>query len=812
MAPAVCDMSADTPPFDPAVWIGKNKKFPAKDTKFEVHDALANVLKLPATFASPIPGPNLPIAAFLKLSFPAQSPALVLRKPDSWFSKDPPTTSVDCLLNRPIPSSEFLADFEKVVGQAWLDGNTSILDPRYNDGRDRLPLGALTLWKELARVVDGQKIWRKSDGWLTSELGKSGLDREDREALMTAKSLLDTLGWDTKIRGSWTTSTLAIILSGAWLSDDHIDMMMADLSARVAADPELAAEILIAPLAFSEAIKKGAGKATYTPQETPLLSRYEEHIKKIVDFKLGLIGTGDSRVKWSPPPTKFINALKRWGKKRFGRTFVYQGDSLEHGEQRDSSSCAVVTRNTIAAGGLGEAVWEQEHAAGARATCFVRLVGSAAIRKMVPVIPKSQPVLTAETPAEVSIAVALGDHNFPDLAAFALDRPRQSRPTLADLMNPAPGVAEASEPPEDVDIPDAAALDVYIGDHGDIDVEGGDEVGSHDEDLEKDAMDVDEQAPAARKGILSYFGVKEKASTSTSGKRNRDDVDSDLDESVDIDPTASAKKLKKANGTGTSKSAASAKKTRDARKSGQLTVATADPKRYAKWKATLKNGKNGNGTYADPKVQFHATDVKKALHSLCGMWVTMGEAYEAGRWNQHFKSGCSALHAGKKKKIGDGLGGVPTLQGMGWGAKKSSDKKPSRPTLPCPGITSGICPRLPIYLRRTGASGGGSRSVTAIARALFGKLALFRRLDGADKEEVANTQRHERQWINDHAKQRVFSTCCKKQVLAAGLDGSRTLPCSECSLVLGNRRFKAALRLPIPADEDYIYLTAICGT
>jgi hypothetical protein len=49
-------------------------------------------------------------------------------------------------------------------------------------------------------------------------------------ALVTARSLLDTLGWDTAIHGLWTTFDLSIILSNAWLSDDHIDMMMADLS------------------------------------------------------------------------------------------------------------------------------------------------------------------------------------------------------------------------------------------------------------------------------------------------------------------------------------------------------------------------------------------------------------------------------------------------------------------------------------------------------------------------------------------------------------------------------------------------------
>jgi hypothetical protein len=261
-------------------------------------------------------------------------------------------------------------------------------------------------------------MWRRSREWTDQALQKSSLDGEDCTALETARSLLDTLGWDTAIHGPWTTFDLSIILSNAWLLDDHIDMMMADLSARVAANSELATKILIAPLAFSQAIKNGVGK-NYQRKDTPLLARYEEHIKQIglielhfpihihgnhwiagvIDFKQNLIGTGtsdksrsnyihlpisgDSRVKLGAAPTKFIKDLKRWLQKQFRKNFTYQGDSLEHGDQRDTSSCAIVTRNTVAVNVFGEAVWEQERAADAQASCFVRLVRSAAIREMV---------------------------------------------------------------------------------------------------------------------------------------------------------------------------------------------------------------------------------------------------------------------------------------------------------------------------------------------------------------------------------------------------------------------------------------------
>ncbi|KAJ7143457.1 hypothetical protein C8R46DRAFT_1316074, partial [Mycena filopes] len=785
------DLSQDDPPFDPAFYIGQGKKYPKKDTLLVVHDALDTVLEIPPTHTALIPKPDLPISDFLRFPLPKNTSALVFSKPGTWFSRDAPTTSAECLFTRPIPPVEFLGDLRKAVGQAWFDGCQSITDPRFNGGRDRFPLWVLSVWQELERVVKDQNMWRRSRDWIDLALEKPNLDDADLDGLTSARSLLDTLGWDTKINGGWTTFNLALILSNAWLSDDHIDMMMADLSARVASDPKLADTLLIAPLAFANAIASGATKKSYTREQTPLLARYEDHIKTKrltellfpvhindnhwiaghVDFEKGLIGTGDSRASVGSPPVTFVKNLKRWLKTQFGRDFVYLGDSLEHGDQKDSSSCSIITRNTIAAKAFGEATWAQRNAAGARAVCFIRLVRSAAIREMVsqihipsrqhlihfqlPVVPKNTPVLTAETPAEISVAVAIGDHNFPDLAGFAL---RQTRPTLADLMNPAPDANATMS-----DVAPSGSLFAFLG------------------------INKPKTNPEATEAKL--------------GKRSRK-PDSDLDETTDVDPAAPAKKPKKANGTGTSKSATSVKKTRDALKSGALTVATADPTRYTTWQDTLRQGKKGKKEYADPDVKFHDTDVKKARHSLCGQWITMGEVYECGRWNSHIKTGCPKLNPGKKRpRKGDGLDGVPTLIALGFRKGTSDPEAKPAPQIPCPGLTEGICPRLPIYLARTGAFGGGSRSVTVIARELFRKM--FKRLKSEDKDRVTDQQRHERQWTNDHTKQRVFSTNCKKLVAPRA---SRTLPCSECSSILNNPRFKRAIRLEIPDDENYIYV------
>ncbi|KAJ6632173.1 hypothetical protein B0H10DRAFT_2206574 [Mycena sp. CBHHK59/15] len=787
MAPEPIDLSNDLPPFNPAAYIGKNKKFPpSSDVLPEAHAALADVLKLPTSQAALFPDRDIPITEFLALSLPRESASFVFTKPDIWFSDEEPTGDVEILTIRSIPSQQFLTYLTAHVGQAWFDGAKSIVDPRFNDGRDRFLLWVLTFWKDMARVSQDQIMWGKSRDWLKTELEKKDILEVDRDALMAALALLEVLGWNTKIGKSWTNFNLASILSWRWLSDDHIDMMMADLATRAAADPDLAGTVVIVPLHFSRAIIEGAKKRSYKKKDAPLLARYEEHIKStkpaklyfplhvngnhwiagVVDFKKELIGTGDGRFGLSNPPIKFINNLKCWLKAEFGgKEFTYQGDTLEHGDQKDSSSCSIITGNIVAVDVFGDAVWAQEHAAGAHANCFMRLIGSPAIRKMEFSLPKKlKSKVTAETPTEISIAVALGDHNFPDLEDFALADtvppiPRSTRPTLAELLNPAPDAEPAPALPktdEDCEMPtcDSVMENGYIGDHGDVAPDDSDAEANV--SGEGDAMNVDDDSitptPAPKKTLFSFFGVKEKQLPGNA-KRSRES-DLDLDESTDIDAIKPPKKLKKANGTGTSKSAVAVQQLRDAYSSGELTVQTADPKKYARWQNKLRGD--------DPKVEFHPTKVKLARHSKCGVFVVMGEPYQAGKWNFHLEKDCAVLHPESKKRKGraKGLTDVPTLDRL-W-AGTSHGKKGARETRPCPGITVADCPRLPVYLKRTGSGGGGARSVTAIAREKFGKL--FRYLKDGNKKIVTDTQVHERKWINDHANMRIFSTECNKQV------------------------------------------------
>ncbi|KAJ6587364.1 hypothetical protein B0H10DRAFT_2234035 [Mycena sp. CBHHK59/15] len=798
------DLSEDPLPFDPKLFTGLRKKFPSGDANDlqaqGARDALRQVLAVPSDIKY-IPRPDLPILDFVALELPNQSHSLVLTKPRSWYSDDIPVTDVGCLLSRPIPPKDFLLRLEEEAGQAWFDGCKSILDPRYNDGSDRFPLWVLMFWKEMAQLADARWKWETSVGWVDGQLQKE-LPNQDLEALAVTKELFATMGWNTKIWGQWTHLDLAKILSWQWLADDHIDMLMADLSARVEADPELAKSVLVAPLAFSDALKR-AGDSNYTKEDAPLLARYEAHIKKHglkrlyfpnhvngnhwisgrIDFERKLFGTGDSRVGVgkTAPPTHLIKSTKRWLKSKFAADFTYEGDSMDHGEQRDTTSCGIVAPNTIAVDIFSDEIWEQEHAAGARANCFIRLTHSPAIRKRfnIPPKPDVQPEVPEDAPAEVSVAVALGDHNFPDLAEFVADvRVRQSGPSLMELLNP---VAERPPTPEeDSEMPDVApeadgfqtdAVETYTGDHGDV-------------EIEDDEMDVDEPVPdnevvagiekkaggdaasvssaraKSRKTLAGFFGFKEKlrntTETATTKKRSRQDID----ESVDIDPAQPEKRARTSNVTGTCKSSLASKSNLDAYKSGALNPTTADPAKLARWKKKLEAD--------DPKVEYHPTDLLKAKHSVCGEYVTMGLPYKASKWNTHLSKICPVLHPEKRKNKGkgrQGLASVPSL--LSWG------------------LTAADSAYLPGYLQRTGAVGGGGRSLTAIAKEKFGKM--FAKLGRKNKQIVSDVQFHEHRWRNDHSNLRVFST-------------------RECSSLLGLKNFKQAIRRPAPDDKDYIYV------
>jgi hypothetical protein len=149
---------------------------------------------------------------------------------------------------------------------------------------DQLPLWVITFWKTMTDVVEKQKIWQRSSQWLDHEQTRTQ-DKETIQAISRARDMLMHLGWNIQLphsRKTQTTIRLTTFLSTAWLSDEHIDMMMEELSNEVASDHELSNKVIIAPLAFSAKLQSIdiAKVTTFTRKNALLLCWYEKHVKE----------------------------------------------------------------------------------------------------------------------------------------------------------------------------------------------------------------------------------------------------------------------------------------------------------------------------------------------------------------------------------------------------------------------------------------------------------------------------------------------------------------------------------------------------
>lgn len=189
----------------------------------------------------------------------------------------------------------------------------------------------------------------------------------------------------------------------------------------------------------------------------------------------------------------------------------------------------------------------------------------------------------------------------------------------------------------------------------------------------------------------------------------------------------------------------------------------------------------------------------------------MKDPCNIGRWKDHIKA-CN------KKKSKKPAAGTPTLFQLGWakvtqaGKKKkkvSGDNSDSNNTesesereldnVPCPGITASDAPRVLLYLKHTGASGGGGRSLPVISKQLFNKL--FSQLSKkVNRKVVVDTRMHEWKWKNDQVNHRVYAITC--QQLVVDRPPHRPHPCSECNTILHSKAFKSAIRKPIPSDKN----------
>jgi hypothetical protein len=301
-----------------------------------------------------------------------------------------------------------------------------------------------------------------------------------------------------------------------------------------------------------------------------------------------------------------------------------------------------------------------------------------------------------------------------------------------------------------------------------------------------------EVASSTKTHFLGYF--KKSHDHSPSNKRPRSPSD---DTSFVSSSNASTREpAKKKVGvesifgpTGISKSAQSSRETRDAAKRGEFVVNRA---KEARWRKSMKE--------ADPQVAFFKDDVSQATHFACGKTIRVKEPYDTTRFRKHV-DGCKGDR--KKSNASGRTHSLLDLLSTGkWGGQSRKHEKTDEERVPCQGLSEVDNELIPVYLRRSTATGGGARSVTMIALERFRKK--FRRLSKKEKDVVDDIQQLEHQWRNDHANLRIFATTCERWIEKDWTD--RLRHCKKCHLLLSNGKFKVMLRKPVPEDENFIYV------
>jgi hypothetical protein len=451
---------------------------------------------------------------------------------------------------------------------------------------------------------------------------------------------------------------------------------------------------------------------------------------------------------------------------------------------------------------------------------------------------------------EVSLAVALGDHNFTDLKEFAIGQGgaaagsdvtvagslptsttqssqgqsasrlsmqvetctvetvlpcSQSALSLSHILNPTNlNNLDVSQTPEN---PSLTSEDVYTSLHDtdamEIDVPSScTSLISVEKPLDNpdNCMCVDEQnsdveclGQQTKSGLLSWLKVG-------AGKK-RTSADAEIsslnsDESISGSKTGLkgggvAKRIKSAagiSGVGLSRAATAARELRKKVQNGEFKPNLI---KLEKWVTEIKS--------IDKNAEVNRKTAKDIRHSKCGRWYKAKEPYDTYRFRKHVNDECASLPK-------SAAAGIPTISQ--WRQKFDIDvHNPNSPKAPrcqpCPGITERDDHRVPIYLERTGATGGGARSITIIAKERFGKI--FSLLSKRRKQEVLDVQNHEHKWHNDHKNNRVFSHDCLKDVERTD-DNNRVLPCPNCACLLRNHNFRQALNKPRPKDENFAYI------
>jgi hypothetical protein len=238
------------------------------------------------------------------------------------FSQLEPNIDLTCLATRPIPPVDWLGKLNMALGQAWFDGQRSIIDPRYKDSR--LPLWTIQFWKDMAEAVKKRVLWQASDEWIAKNMKDIAVVKEGE----VAREVMGTLSWGIPLRalGSLTTmETLTILLSDRWLDDEIMDMLLANIAARTRTDPKLA-HIAVTPISFHLRLHDGYKKRAYGKAFVTELHRYKAYVSKGKTILYMSVNIGGSH--WVPFCIDFKKRQFSYGMKKKTYLLVVKSDPV----------------------------------------------------------------------------------------------------------------------------------------------------------------------------------------------------------------------------------------------------------------------------------------------------------------------------------------------------------------------------------------------------------------------------------------------------------------------------------------------------
>ncbi|KAK1223303.1 hypothetical protein PQX77_013841 [Marasmius sp. AFHP31] len=760
-----------------ATWIGRQVKFSATTIPRYVSYYCTSRLKIPRQYSETIfPSADIPVTVFITRILPKPSQALVFPKIDRYVSHEPPNTDGLRLQFLDLPPWTAVEKLRKPgwLEQKVLDGIQSITDPFYPG--DRFPLWTVEAWFQFYEVADKQKRWKKCLKWISEH---AVLPNGTQPIVIEAQRWMGELGWNEgmTLQGSGTNDTtfeFSRLVSDSKISGTLIDLMCHQLRERLELDKKRDNEFLIVPRTFMHDINRAKEKTDHQRPLTKYLGRLEARLKRLevhylvfpvfnehaqhwlafrVDFSKKIITYGDSLAHQGlVPPKSVLRKLKWWLDTWFGGDFEVVGEGLEHGQQDDLIVCGMLAVNTIAHQCLGDPLWTVSRKTFDRANWFIELCKAHKSSRNSSFHPVNKLSCVPVTPAL--------DMRVPTAEIVKRDT----------VITPREGMLEAMKSEVEVGV-----------------LDGGEGYRKKDEGKRSIGQaDIEPASPPSKKvcstdsdSHVTQVTLDMPLSTTITQLDVSDDSDATSDEeALDANVIDFVQSLRV---FGSSKSATWSR--------AQRKLYKANPKQFSETKANAKRFEAFKTRIDAFKASAEVIDAMHVRHIACGETFTMKEPYNTGNFKRHLGTCTKRKKSAGMRRLNNFF--TQSRNPSASSATTSSSTPTKSVQVPCPGLPASKNPLIAMYIDRTGAQGGGGRTVNNISREVYGKKYKF--LSPSRKHSIKRLQQLSHRWKIDRHIQSVFSSDCLK-IVSVDPSGDPQ-PCSACSGIGRLKTFKNAIKI-----------------